>query len=103
MRNEKIIRRGIRLTRPLAIAGLALMLSGLVQTNVSFGQLPTATILGTIKDTSGAMVPGANITARNVETGQVRTVLSGADGAYRFSALPVGTYEVRVEHSGFQT
>ena len=66
------------------------------------GQLPTATILGVVKDTSGAIVPEATLTARNVSTGQTRSTTSGADGAYRFAALPVGNYEIRVEHSGFR-
>ena len=66
-------------------------------------QLPTATILGVVKDASGAVVPAAGLTARNVETGQTRTTVAAADGSYRFSALPVGNYEVRVEQSGFQT
>ena len=66
-------------------------------------QLPTATILGVAKDSSGAVVPDAVLTAKNVNTGQTRTTTSAANGEYRFSALPVGTYEVRVEHPGFQS
>src|SRR3972149_4340168 len=73
-----------------------------VFTSLASAQLPTATILGVVKDSSGAVVPGATLTARNVETGQTRTAVSAADGSYRFAALPVGNYEVRVEHSGFQ-
>ena len=70
---------------------------------VAVAQLPTATILGVVKDASGAVVPGASLTARNTETGQTRTAISGGDGSYRFAALPVGSYELRVEQSGFQT
>lgn len=66
-------------------------------------QLPTATLLGSVKDSSGAVVPGANVSARATETGQTRVVTSGADGAFRLSALPVGNYEIRVEHPGFRT
>ncbi|OFV92709.1 MAG: hypothetical protein A3H28_09965 [Acidobacteria bacterium RIFCSPLOWO2_02_FULL_61_28] len=68
----------------------------------ALAQLPTATILGVVRDASGAVVPGATLTARQVETGQTRTAVSSGDGSYRFSALPVGSYEVRVEQSGFQ-
>lgn len=74
-----------------------------VSTSLSFAQLPTATILGVVKDSSGAVVPDVNLTARNVDTGQTRTAVSAADGSYRFSALPVGSYEVLSEHTGFQT
>src|SRR5690242_784088 len=66
-------------------------------------QLPTATISGTVKDDTGAVVPETNLTVKNTETGQVRTGVSGGDGSYRFSALPVGSYEVRAEHSGFKS
>ncbi|MGI0134780.1 MAG: carboxypeptidase-like regulatory domain-containing protein, partial [Candidatus Micrarchaeaceae archaeon] len=65
-------------------------------------QLPTAAILGTVKDTSGASVAGATLTARNVDTNQTRTTVSDAGGAYRFAALPVGNYEVRAERTGFE-
>ncbi len=66
-------------------------------------QLPTATVLGVVKDASGAVVPDAALTVRNVETGQTRIAASAADGSYRFSALPVGTYEIRAAHTGFQS
>src|SRR3990167_8849104 len=71
--------------------------------SLAFAQMPTATILGVVKDSTGAVVPGASLTARGTETGQTRTAASAGDGSYRFSALPVGSYEVRVEQSGFQT
>jgi hypothetical protein len=66
-----------------------------------FAQLPTATILGTVNDSSGAVVPEAKVTARNVDTGISRTVNTESDGSYRISALPVGSYEVAIEHPGF--
>src|SRR3989449_1455486 len=70
---------------------------------LAISQLPTATILGAIKDSTGAVIPGASIAAKNVETGLTRTGVSGEDGSYRLSALPVGGYEVRVELPGFRT
>ncbi len=69
----------------------------------ALAQLPTATILGNVKDASGAMVPKATVTVRHVDTGQTRTVATAEDGGYRALALPVGNYEVRVEHPGFQS
>lgn len=69
----------------------------------SAAQLPTATILGIAKDSSGAVVPDATLTLRNVNTGLTRTTATAADGSYRFPALPVGNYEIRVEHAGFQS
>jgi hypothetical protein len=75
----------------------------LVGASVVVAQTGTATILGTVKDSSGAIVAGATVTARSTDTGQTRTAESGADGAYRFDGLPVGIYEIRAEKEGFKT
>src|SRR3990172_2966696 len=82
------------------IAGLTVLLAG---GSLAIAQLPTATILGTVKDSTGAVVAGATLTVANVETGQSRAGVSGGDGSYRFSALPVGNYQVRAEHPGFRS
>jgi hypothetical protein len=63
----------------------------------------TGTILGAVKDQTGAVLPGTSITVRNVETGISRTSVTGSRGEYRVPALNVGTYEVQAELSGFQT
>ena len=91
-------RRGCRFTWPAEFIIFYFLLAPAAP-----AQLPTATILGVVKDASGAVIPEAKLTARSVDTGQVRTGTSGGDGSYRFAALPVGKYEVRVEHPGFQT
>jgi hypothetical protein len=90
---------------PAAIKVLSMVLGlfALLVASIANAQLPTATILGVVKDSTGAIVPGAELSARNTDTGQTRTATSAANGAFRFSALPVGAYEVRAEHSGFQT
>jgi Carboxypeptidase regulatory-like domain/TonB dependent receptor-like, beta-barrel len=74
----------------------------LLGVGVALAQLPSGTILGVVKDASGGVVPGAAVTARSVDTGQSRSAVTEADGSYRFNALPVGNYEVRVEAKGFQ-
>src|SRR5438445_3907833 len=74
----------------------------LMMGKLAMSQLPTGTILSAVKDSSGAVIPGASITAKNVETGLTRTGVSAEDGSYRLSALPVGGYEVRVELAGFR-
>ena len=66
-------------------------------------QLTTGTILGTVKDQSEAVLPGATVTATNVETGIVRTTTSGSRGEYRIPALAVGTYDIQATMAGFQT
>src|SRR5437870_2515333 len=61
----------------------------------------TATLIGSVYDTAGAIISGASITLRNLTTNQRRTLASDADGSYRIAALPVGDYEVRVKATGF--
>src|SRR5215831_15864110 len=63
----------------------------------------TATILGNTTDTSGAPLARAKITVTNVDTNFSRTTLTDDTGEYRFLSLPVGTYTVEAEMSGFQT
>jgi hypothetical protein len=65
-------------------------------------QVTTATIVGAISDPSGAALPGAEVTARNVDTGLTRTVITGESGAYRLEFLPVGNYVVEVTANGLQ-
>ncbi len=77
---------------------LLLVISGPV-----YGQLNTGTLSGTVTDTSGGVLPGVTITLTEVQTGQVRTTLTGDEGRYRASSLSVGTYQVAAELVGFQT
>ena len=67
------------------------------------GQGTTGEISGKVKDPQGAAVPGATITATNLDTPFKRQVTTNGDGDYRFVGLPVGRYEVRFEHQGFKT
>ena len=66
-------------------------------------QLSTGTISGTVMDQSEAVLPGANVTVTNVETGITRVVESGGNGQYRVPNLIPGDYEVQAESAGFQT
>ena len=77
----------------------SLVLSG----TIVLGQVTTGTILGTVTDASGGVVPGSSITIRNVETGISRTLTTDAAGRYVAPQLPLGRYEVRAEAAGFQT
>ncbi|HJZ98949.1 MAG TPA: TonB-dependent receptor [Candidatus Solibacter sp.] len=62
----------------------------------------TATLLGNARDSSGAVVANAKITVTNVDTNLSRTTLTDSTGEYRFLSLPVGTYSIQAELSGFQ-
>ncbi len=59
-------------------------------------------ITGTVRDTSGAAVPGAAVTVKHLETGLTRMVEVDATGNYRIAPLPVGEYELTAEQMGFQ-
>jgi carboxypeptidase family protein len=61
------------------------------------------TILGTVTDASGGTVPGATVTVHNNDTGLVRTTETQSDGSYRIPELPIGTYDVTIEKSGFRS
>ncbi len=63
----------------------------------------TASIYGTVTDSSGAAVVAANVTVKSVERGVTYTAVTNEGGLYRISQLPVGNYELRVEKQGFQT
>src|SRR5690348_16714356 len=73
-------------------------------TSVSLhAQATTATILGTVNDSSGATVPGATVTVTNTTTGIGQTAVSDSRGRYVVPTLAVGTYSVKAELQGFQT
>jgi len=85
--------------RHVASAVLACMLLCAIP---SFAQVnATGTLLGTVTDPSGAVVPGAAVKATNTGTGLVRESKSNDAGQYRFDLLPAGTYSVRVSMKGF--
>src|SRR5581483_5486803 len=67
----------------------------------TFGQRETGTITGTVTDPSGAVVAGANVTAKSVATGAVRTVTSNNSGDYTISGLMPGQYDVTIEAPNF--
>ena len=66
-------------------------------------QTTAATALGTVKDPTGAVVPGATITATNEQTGFSRSAVTGPEGRYRIRALPPGAYSMTMELQGFKT
>ncbi len=61
----------------------------------------TGSISGEVKDEKQAIVTNATVTVRNVKTNETRTTQSDGDGRYRFTAMPVGDYELSIESTGF--
>lgn len=63
----------------------------------------TASVTGSVKDSTGGSLPGAVVTVRNTATRESRTVVAGAEGLYRVTNLQRGTYDVTAELPGFVT
>src|SRR5579862_1371653 len=68
----------------------------------AWAQLSTATLFGTVADTTGAAIPDATITLTQVDTNFSRTLKSNEQGQYRAEFLPIGSYTARVEANGFK-
>ena len=81
----------------LAVCLAALAPGALAQTGIT-----GAAISGTVRDESGAPLPGATITVTHAATNLARTTPTDARGRYLLAALPLGAYVVRAEHPGFQ-
>src|SRR6266446_5290433 len=71
-------------------------------TSLVFGQGSNATIIGTVKDVSGAVLQGAVITVKHLDTRLTRTDEADNTGSYSIPSLPVGAYEVTAEKMGFR-
>lgn len=69
---------------------------------VAVAQNTTSTITGDIKDATGALLSGVQVTARQTGTGLTRSTVSTEDGRFVFPGLPLGDYEITAEHNGFQ-
>ncbi len=70
-------------------------------TGLVFAQGSNATILGTVKDVSGGVLPGTAVTVKHLETGLTRAAQTDTSGNYSIPSLPVGAYEVTAGKIGF--
>jgi len=89
--------RGRRAAFYLAVLLLLLLLSFLVR-----AAEVTATISGTVNDSTGAVVPRATVRLTNPGTNVARTVVTDSGGSYLFTLVPIGTYRLTVEQTGFR-
>ena len=96
----------MRFTKPLSMwlaVACLLTLLALSASTLMAQSAGTAALAGNVTDQSGAAVPNVTVTIINNDTGQNRTAITGADGTYKFSLLPPGTYHVRFAATGFKT
>src|SRR5260221_1220728 len=89
----------LKLLVVLAVACLPMLFAG---TPVSAQTAGSGSMFGSVVDASGQVVPGADITITNEQTGEVRHGLSNEVGDYTFQALQPGSYTVRAALSGFK-
>ncbi len=82
--------------RVVLLASVILVLSFTVSAQT------TATLQGTVRDTSGAVLPKASVTATNNATGLTRSTVTSDSGTYQFVQLPVGDYTIAAEQKGFR-
>jgi hypothetical protein len=67
-----------------------------------YAQVDTGTVLGTVRDNTGAVISGAQVTVRNNDTGVAQTKPTGSSGSFIFTPLHIGTYTIEVENAGFK-
>src|SRR5437773_9802969 len=89
------------------LANLATLLIGILgvtalASSPAWGQGFSAAIVGIVHDASGAVVPGVSVTAKHIESGLTRSVITSEAGNYSIPSLPVGAYELTAELSGFK-
>ncbi len=82
----------------LALIALMLLLTSL---SAFAQQAATATIEGVVTDPNNAVVVGARVAVRNVDTGLTREIITDSSGLYRLTALPPGTYQISASATGF--
>ena len=81
------------------VALLALIASGTAHAQAVAG----SQLSGVVRDASGGLIPGAEVTVTKTDTGMTRTVFTGADGTYTLPNLPIGPYQLKVVLQGFNT
>src|SRR2546422_4682130 len=87
---------GVR--RTIALAVLLVLMGG----TSLYAQVDTGAVLGTVKDQTGAVIPGAKVTLTNEGTNFSVVTNTGSDGSYIFTPVKIGSYGVTAEFQGFQ-
>jgi len=82
---------------------LVCLLVGILSAGAAWAQVGTSRITGTVTDSTGAVVGGAKVEAKNEATGISYETTTSTAGAYAIDALPPGSYSVTISHTGFQT
>src|SRR5579864_457677 len=94
--------KGVRYWRVCGFVFALISLLGLGAV-AAFGQAIDGSVIGTISDSSGAAVVGAEVTATNLATNLVLVAKTIGTGEYHFDHLPAGTYKITARMTGFKT
>src|SRR5437868_4187755 len=79
------------------------LFSALLLTTFTFGQSTFGSFTGSVKDPSGAVIPGAEVEVVNEGTGVTRKLTTSSAGVFNVPSLNLGTYRIRVSARGFNT
>jgi hypothetical protein len=96
----KNMSRSVR-CQPLGVFVWGLVMAGLLLPSTALAQVDTGSIQGTVRDSTGAVVPAANVTLLNVDMGVSFQTKTNAVGNYQFPSIRIGNYTVVVEAPGF--
>src|SRR5690349_7283875 len=98
--NENGDRMLLKIQKKWAILMLVVLLAPV---QLLFGQADQGTITGVVQDPTGAVIPNANVTLSNVDTGAVLKATADGSGVYVFSPIKIGNYKVTAAAPGFGT
>jgi outer membrane receptor protein involved in Fe transport len=99
---EEVMMQRFRLGWNVSAVAVVLLILG-CWAGMAGAQTFRGAILGTVTDSSGGSVAGAQVSIRNVDTGVVRTAVTDTDGGYRVPELQIGTYEVTITKESFES
>ncbi len=83
---------------PIAAAMLLVIAIGV---RGASAQITAATVSGVVADETGGVLPGVDVTLKNVDTGLTRSIVTAGDGSYNIPGLPPGLYDARASLAGF--
>ena len=92
----------MKVCRTIGRATMALLFTTALAGTPAFAQTVTGEIRGTVRDSSGGVLPGVTVTVTNTQTGLTRTDATSPEGTYVFPSLPLGAYTVTAELEGFR-
>jgi Carboxypeptidase regulatory-like domain/TonB dependent receptor len=89
--------------RVARVAGMLLAVGLVLSSRLHAQGVTSGSVLGTVTDSAGAVVPNASVQVKNIATGQVQQVQTDGQGRYTIADLPIGNYEAQASAPGFQT